>query len=162
MPNGVAIPLPSVITLEGRQERGSIWVLPAGKAPKLRFEPGSFIRYKRVLYQIVYAFRTAANPSEWLYSCEERTSLVSSEPSELFPGLTEALGAGETTPRVVREVFHNEQQAQTFFSDIPIGRNRVTLSNKKLLQGAQVVSSGELLDAESPRKSGEVIPELLD
>lgn len=143
----VALQLPSVVTLDppGRRERGVMWVRPAGKSPKLRFKPGSFIRYERKLYEIMFAYRVIGEPSEWRYCCEERQDLISGEVSERFPGLTEALGAGETTPRVVTEIFTTNQEAWFFFVDIPVGRNRITLLNKQLVRGAQVVSSGEVL-----------------
>lgn len=146
----VKLQLPSTITLDppGRRERGAIWVQPAGKSPKLRFQPGSFIRYVGKLYEIMFAYRVAEDPSEWRYCCEERQELTSGEAGGIFPGLIKALGAGDTTPRVVREIFRDTMQAWDFFSDIPVGRNRCTFSNKQLVQGAQVVSSGEVLGPE--------------
>lgn len=144
----VELRLPSVLTLDppGRRERGSIQVLPPGKPPKLRFRPGSFIRFERKLYEVMFAYRVEVSPNEWLYCCEERQSLTAGEESDLFPGLTEALGAGATTPLVVREIFRDTQQAWSFFSDIPIGRDRTTFTNKRLMQGAELMSSGEVLE----------------
>ncbi len=146
----VELRLPSLIRLDPdrRQERGTIRVLPAGKAPRLRFQPGSFIRYGGKLWEIMFAYRLATNPAEWLYCCEQRQELVSGEPSSVFPGLTEALGAGATTPLVVREIFHDTMQMHEFFADIPTGRDRVAFTNKQLMQGAQLVSSGEVLEPE--------------
>lgn len=146
----VELRLPSTITLDppGRRERGTIWVQPAGRPPKLRFQPGSFIRYGGKLYEVIFAYRVAADPSEWRYCCEERQELTSGEPSGIFPGLTEALGAGDTTPRVVGEIFRDTQEAWCFFSEIPTGHNRTTFTNKQLVRAARVVSSGEVLGPE--------------
>jgi hypothetical protein len=146
----IELALPSVLTLDPsgqptRQERGTIRVLPSGKPPKLRFRPGSFIRYQGKLYEVMFAYRVAAEPSEWLYCCEERQGLKSGELSTFISGLTEALGAGETTPRVVMAIFHDSMQARQFFVDIPVGRDRITFKNKQLVQNAQLVSSGEVL-----------------
>lgn len=61
----IDLQLPSIASLDppGRKERGTIKVLPAGKAPKLRFAPGSFIEYQGKLYEIMFAYRVAAKPS---------------------------------------------------------------------------------------------------
>src|SRR5688572_19213851 len=95
----VLLQLPSIIALttSGREERGQIWVRPAGKPPKLRFPPGSFIRYKNKLYEIMFAYRVAAKPLEWLYCCEERQELKSGELDG--PMATILSDAGSTTPR---------------------------------------------------------------
>jgi len=63
----VQIDLPSMITLDlpGRRERGSIRVFPAGKPPRLRFRPGSFIRYQSRLWEIMFAYRLADIPTKW-------------------------------------------------------------------------------------------------
>lgn len=126
------------------KERGSIWVSPAGKPPKLRFEPGEFICLEKQLYEVIYCFRVRANPREWLYACERRTSLSECQSQDSLYDQISAAGAGSETPRIVREIFRDEMQAFSFFSDIPIGRDRTTFSNKKLVQGAKLVSSGSV------------------
>lgn len=141
----VELQLPSILTLEGHQSRGSIRVFAPGKPPKLRFEPGNYVQYKDGLYEIICAFRTANDPHEWLFWCEPRESLEPAEPASPIGALAEALGAGQSTPMVVKEIFRDSYQALTFFADIPASGDWVALTNKGLIQSGRLVSSGAVL-----------------
>jgi len=139
------IPLPSGAALSGRRSnRGHMFVDSPGKPPKLRFQPGSFVRYKGQLCEVIYAYRLQENPHEWRYSLEERTEL-SSRPKDAIGQLAVALGCGATTPRVAYHVFRDYMQASQYFADIPMNGNRSDVSNKSLLQFGEVISSGEVI-----------------
>ncbi len=146
----VPLQLPPMISLHsptGWEERGIINVLPAGKAPKLRFAPGSFVRCRDgKLYEVACVYRIQDMPTEWLYRCNERQSLTP-EPEDSLLCAINALGAGSKTPRIVRQIFVDGFQAHTYFADIPVGRNCTTFTNRQLLQrGAQTISSGQVLE----------------
>ena len=148
----VQLQLPPVLGISGFRQRGTIWVESPGKPPRIRFQPGCFVRYENKLYEVIYCFRVEANPQEWLYSCEERSTItrpyghynvVNLENPDMMDILAFA-GAGQLTPRIVREIFKNESEAWSYFCDIPIMRDRRTLSNKKLVQKGELISSGEI------------------
>ena len=115
-----------------------------GKPPKLRWKPGSFVKYKGHLYEVMYAYRVQAEPQEWRFSLEERKTL-SSKPADFIGQALDALGAGSTTPRIVYELFRDWMSAHQFFADIPLHGDRLEVTNKALLQNGELVSSGEVL-----------------
>ncbi|HYG84076.1 MAG TPA: hypothetical protein VD907_04305 [Verrucomicrobiae bacterium] len=140
----IEVSLPEILGLVGGKigwtKRGTIKVFKGGKAPKRRFQPGSFIRVGGQLFLVVYAYRLKDNPSEWLYACEYRNKLVKEVPSELFPGLTESLQAGSKTPRIFPHLFRDALQAHAYFADIPLGADRKIFTNGMLVKaGAKVV-----------------------
>lgn len=129
------------------QQRGHMFVQSGGKAPKRRFSPGQFIWVENQLWEIVYAYRVADNPSEWLYCLEERQELRTTQPGDKFGQALVAVGAGSQTPRVIYELFRSGMDAYTYFADIPRNADSKVFSNKMLLQGkAEVRSSGEILE----------------
>jgi len=141
--------LPSRVTLgtlvSGKREQwGHVMVKSAGKPPKLRFHPGSFIKFQNNLYEILYAFRTVDDPHEWIYCLAERTEL-SSSPKDMISQIAVAIGAGDTTPRIVYELFKSSYDATRFFGDIVSGGDTVLVTNKRLLQNGNVISSGEIV-----------------
>jgi len=146
------IKIPSRTTLEGKRDGGTMWVESSGKPPKLRFQPGSFVRMGKKVFKIIYCFRVQSNPTEWYYQCEERIDLVT-EPKAPNPfaaacdSVAKALGAGEETPRVVYDIFRDFSQAHQFFFDIPCNGSagRDLFSNKQLLQQGEMISSGDVL-----------------
>ncbi len=119
-------------------------VKPAGKPPKLRFRPGTFVKYKGSLCEVMYCYRVQDAPHEWLFCLEERQSL-SSVPADFIGQALNALGAGSTTPRVVYELFRDSMDALKFFSDIPRNGNSTIVTNKTMLNEVEIVSSGEVL-----------------
>jgi hypothetical protein len=121
-----------------------MYVNGPGKPPKLRWKPGSFLRVRGKLYEIMYAYRVQDEPQEWRFSLEERKAL-SSAPTDALGQIFNALGAGSTTPRIVYEVFRDGYAAHQFFSDIPLNADRWEVGNKFLLQNGELVSSGEVL-----------------
>lgn len=130
------VDVPSGTTLEGpRRDKGTLWVRPGGKPPKLRFKPGTFLTWKGQRYEIMYAYRVEDNPHEWRYSLEERDK--DSRP-EAINVVLKILGAGMTTPRVVYEMFRNSHEAYRYFSDITMGGNRCDVSNGTLVREAEV------------------------
>lgn len=124
-----------------------ITVIPAGKPPKLRFHPGEFLRFEEELYEIIYAYRMAEKPHEWLFCLEERKSLRSVEPDDHLGRALVGMGLGESTPRLIYDIFRNSLDVLEYFGDIPSHGHRRILSTKDLLQKkAKVVSSGEIID----------------
>lgn len=138
------IKVPDGTGLRGSYQRGTMHVSHAGKPPKLRFQPGCFIRFRGQLFEIMYAFRSEEAPAEWQYCLEERQTL-SSQPQDYLGQLVAALGAGKTTPRIVYQLFRNNYEAHSFFMDLPCNGNRSTVKNQTLLNDGEVVSSGEVL-----------------
>lgn len=80
-------------------------VKPAGKPPKLRFRPGTFVKYKGSLCEVMYCYRVQDAPHEWLFCLEERQSL-SSVPADFIGQALNALGAGSivTNKTMLNEV----------------------------------------------------------
>ena len=114
------------------------------KPPKIRFRPGTFLRYKGQLYEVLYAYRYRDDSREWHYTLEERTELRS-VPSDPFSQLLSQVLVDEGKPRVSYELFRDWLDAERNWNYIPAYGDRVTVSNKKLMQFAEVVSSGEVL-----------------
>ena len=141
--NTVFKSLPTLLTLSGHEERGSIEMLPAGKPPKLRYKPGNIVRIGAQHYEIIYAYRVEKTPHEWLYCCELRDNLMAPE-SDLALEAVYALGGGQSTPRVVIEIFRSSYDVFKFFADIPTKTDRCVKKNQELIR-AIVVSSGEIL-----------------
>lgn len=131
---------PTRTGLYGREPGGSISVT-TGKPPKLRFRPGTIVEYKGQVYEIVYAYRVKADPHEWFYCLEERSKSGELVLDQIGSAL-QAMGAGRDTPRVVYEIFRDHGDANTYFFDIPVERDRNTVKNKDLLKGGKVLSQG--------------------
>lgn len=139
--------LPSVVGLDGPQRRGTLNMDRTSKPPKLRFQIGAFVQYKGQLYEIMFAYRLRDDPHEWLYELEERKNLTPNDlQQDPIHRLALGLGAGKTTPRVVYELFRSQQDAITFFWDVPSAGDRMAVRNKNLLQHGTIVSSGAILD----------------
>ena len=143
------IPLPSGCNhIQGpRRQWGHTHVKSAGKPPKLRWQPGSFVRVRGHLWEIIYAYRLQSEPSEWHFALERREELRTRTP-EFLGTDTQEWGHGISTPRIVYELFRSWYDAENYFHDLPVGgidRSRVTYGNKFLMQNAELVSSGEVL-----------------
>ena len=108
-----------------------------GKPPKLRFQPGTYLKLGGLLYEILYVYRVVDDPHTWLFCLEERTE-VDESPDELG-SICMAMGLGSTTPRIVYELFLNHQDAHTFFSDIPRLHDSRIVTNKTLMRDAEIV-----------------------
>lgn len=136
------IPLPPHTTLRGKVQHGHVHVR-ASKPPKLRWQPGQLITLDGQLFEIVYAFRIESEPSEWFFELEYRKSVQ--ESLDAIGQLGQAFGCGDETPRVVYDLFRDHTAARSYFSDIPSNGDRRVVSNKTLMRGAQVVSSGVIV-----------------
>lgn len=146
----IAVPPGLVVTGRGigwQNNRGTVSTAPGmGKAPKRRFSPGQFIWVEKQLWEIVYAYRLASDPSEWIYCLEERKELKSIQDGDVVGQAAAMLGAGSQTPRVFNDPFRSSGDANTFFHDIPVNGDRKHFTNKSLLQKkAEVKSSGEVI-----------------
>lgn len=135
------VQLPPETTLKGLKKRGQIALIKGGKPPKLRFRPGQYIRYKGQLYELMFAYRLKENPREWIFCLEERRNL-SGRPKDLIAAVAESMGLGDSTPRVVYDIFHDGYQVFEFFIDIPGNGDRTNVRNKDLLRHGEVISSG--------------------
>jgi len=135
------IPLPPYTTLRGKVQHGRVSVR-ASKPPKLRWQPGQLITLDKQLFEVICAFRVESQPSEWFFELEYRTAVQ--EHLDAIGQLGRAFG-GDETPRIVYDVFRSDMDARHFFSDIPSNGDRRVVSNKVLMQGAQLVSSGVIV-----------------
>lgn len=134
---------PSQTTLEGPRSPGNkVRMARATKPPPLRFKPGSYVKFRGFLYEIMYVYRVAAEPHEWMYELEERKDLYGKQ--DALATCLSALGAGSTTPRICYEIFHDHGDARQFFSDIPCNADRAIGSNKQMMAEAERVSSGRV------------------
>lgn len=139
-----SIKLPPTTLLHGPQARGNMYVSKPGKPPRLRFQPGAFVRYKGELHEVLYAYRVEGNPHEWIYCLAERKSLTPPN-RDLITKVVLALGAGQSTPRIVYEIFPDSYKAHQFFIDIPSEGDTVDVTNKNMMKDAVLVSSGEVV-----------------
>ena len=128
--------LPSVLSdlSGGRRQRGDIQMYPAGKPPKLRFQPGTFVELEEEVYHILYAFRLAQAPEEWVYCLE----LCGGGRAPWY--FLNMIGAAQDTPRVVYELFLGDYDVLLYFEDIPMHRSRRNVTNRVLLNNATVVA----------------------
>jgi hypothetical protein len=110
--------------------RGGTRVLPAGKPPKMRFQPGSFVTFKGQLYEVLYAFRLKTAPNEWHYALGERSGLKSRYTMDL-------------SERIVYQLFHSWYEATCHFM-WATNESTLSASTKSLLQHGSLVSSGEV------------------
>lgn len=137
---------PSRTTLTGRAPGYNVTVKSnGGKPPKLRWKPGSFVLYQGELHEISYAYRLADDPHEWRFALQERKGLRTVPEGDVIAGMLSGLGAGNTTPRTVYELFRNGQDVHAFFCDIPLYGNVTIVTNKMMIQNAKLVSSGEVI-----------------
>ena len=141
--NGMVIPRRKVLSVPGVQNnRRKIGVKSAGKAPKMRFQPGNFFRFRGGLYEIVYAFRLQQTLNVWYFCLEAKKSFREVEPDDTIGNLLVAAGYGAKTPRVVHDLFRTSMEAMEFFSDIPAHGDRVYVSTQTLLKEGELLSSG--------------------
>jgi len=115
-----------------------------GKPPKLRFRPGWYVEYEGQLYVIQYAFRVQEVPHEWHFCLEERAQLHA--PNETMMDALCALieERQDPVPRIVYSIFRNSWDAMQYFVSIPCSGDRVTITNKKLLNRGRVVSKHDI------------------
>jgi len=135
--------------------RGAIRVLHGGKAPRLAFQPGSFVRLDGKLLAIICAFRLADEPHVWRFYCEERESLEPVAPTDPLMAISHAVGAtGEDVPRVVSHLFLGTYDVVKYFEPIYKYADWRLLTTADLKRGT-VVSDGEVL----PPKADEALPQ---
>ncbi len=104
-----------LISLEGERGPGSkIRMLPGGKCPKRRFDIGNKFEYDKGIWELIYMYRLREKPNEWIHFLEE----VKDNRDRRMEDVLEVMGAGSNTPRIVYDLFLNEQDAHMFFSDI--------------------------------------------
>jgi len=142
--NEVLVQLPPIVGQQGKveQRNGTITML-AGKAPSLRFEPGTIISVQGGLWEILYAFRFADSPGVWRYRCEQRESLEPITQTNARAAKEQNLGRGEGTPRVVKELFRNHGDREAFFKGIPVYGLQMTFTTQSLLHGHVRKEGGE-------------------
>ena len=114
-----------------------------GKPPKLRFRPGTIIKLRGELWEVLYAFRFANEPAVWRYRCERRKSLEPITTTNARAAEEAKLNKGKGTKRVVKELFQNHQDRETFFKDIPIHGEQLTFTSQSLLHGHVLREGGE-------------------
>jgi hypothetical protein len=140
--NRSMINLPPTTHSTGYQtQRGKVRVGAAGKPPKLRFHPGTFVQYQGYIYEIVFCFRIEEEPNVWNFQLEERRDL-SGKPRDHIDAFLRGLGCGINTKRIVYEMFRDGSDVHNYFRDIPCGGNQICVTNKDMIQHAEVLSSG--------------------
>lgn len=146
-PREKVIRTPSIMYLDGPSSRGGMKVLNGGKAPKVRFKTGQFVKRGDEIWEVIYAYRLKTNPHEWIYCLEERKQIGKSlSDDDKLGHMFNALGCGEGTPRIVFDIFKSSMDAHRFFADIPANGDREDVPNKKMLNEFKIISSGEILD----------------
>lgn len=145
-------------TLQSKKKRGIIRVIGGGNLPKLRFKPGTVVRLRLHLFKVIglsfllgsglfkilYCYRLKSNPSEWLFCLMELP-----EPGEIVEDnqldkILRNSNTGDKTPRVVYDLFRDKVQADAFFKDISEGGNRITLTNRQISSGVEVLRVEEV------------------
>lgn len=137
------IPMPPGTGMDGPVNRGKVSVVPGGKPPKLRFRPGQYIEYQGRLHELMFAYRLRDDPHEWIYALEEREDL--SDQKDVIGQIARHIGCGESTPRIVYDIFLNSVDANTFFFDIPADGDRIHVRNRSMMKKAKIISSGAVL-----------------
>lgn len=122
-----------------------ITLIKGTKPPPLRFKIGSYVRHGGYLYEIIYAYRVASRPHDWIYCLEVRKNL--SGDVDAIGRIANAIGCGASTPRIVYDLFQTEYEANTYFHDIPSNGDRTLLSNKEMMKEAELVSSGQIVSS---------------
>lgn len=138
----ISIELPSITCGDGsKKPRGTITVLVAGKAPRLRVQPASFVRLNSELWLVVAAYRLAAQPNVWRFICEQRqnTRPIDNE----FTQRDIKRGKGMDTPRVVSTPFQKPEDVNAFFLDIPRYTTRRAFTTAELLHGHVLQEGGK-------------------
>lgn len=125
--------------MKGRE----VTLVKGTKPPPMRFKIGSYVKHEGWLYEVMYAYRVVTDPHEWIYCLEVRKGLDGSK--DAIGRIAEAMGCGETTPRVVYDLFRTSYEANSFFGDIPSNGDRTLLKNKEMMAEAEVVSSGQVI-----------------
>lgn len=120
-----------------------VTLIKGTKPPKMKFKIGSYLRYEGYLYEVMYAYRVASDPHEWIYSLEVRKNLAGQ--LDAIGELASAMGCGKDTPRIVYDLFQNPYEANYYFQDIPMNGDRILRKNKDLMAKAEVVSSGQVI-----------------
>lgn len=151
----IDLQLPPLPSLDGSpQKRGTIRVLHGGKAPRLSFQPGWYIRLDGELLVIMYAFRLQDNPDIWIYSCQRRDSLEPVQATDSLMAVSMAADASgsvsDQTPRVVTHLFRNRNDVHQYFSALYLFTDPCERTTAQLQLGT-LVSSGEVL----PPKEGD-------
>lgn len=119
----------------GNYQQGTVRVRPATKPPKLRFRPGQVVKHDGTDHVVQYAYRVKENPHEWYFCVEEIRSSSPSELASMINSYAKLLGLGQSTPRIVYELFVDHHEAGKYFWDIPCeGLSRSIVSNKTLLK----------------------------
>ena len=140
----VRVQLPPITDQEGTvTQRGTIDLGAPGKAPLLRFKPGTVVKIQGELWEVLYAFRFANDPTVWRYRCERRESLVPITQTNLRAAKELELKRGNHTPRVVKALFRNHEDREKFFKDIPVYGEQMTFTSRTLLHGHVLKEGGE-------------------
>lgn len=117
-----------------------------GKPPKLRFKPGQMLKHKQTgeIVCIRVAYRSQANPHEWLFVLEDREN-IGKPSTKLSTAVEQLAGEGMRGCLVIWELVREHNCCQ-----LPGTENFYwfgscsTKSNKHVLNNYQVVSSGEV------------------
>jgi hypothetical protein len=130
---------PLQLRLNGWTKGGKTTVHTGVKPPKRRFSPGDAFELEDGVYQIVYFYRMVEEPHEWFWCLERREGPPRDALGVICRTFTEALGAGQHTPRGVTAMFRDHHEAYQFFVDIPCNGDRSILSNKRLMKLKKVL-----------------------
>ncbi len=121
-----------LVSLEGNRGPGSkIKMLPGGKAPKRRFDIGNKFEYDKGIWELIYMYRLKEKPNEWIHFLEE---IKNNRKFDIIDTILEVAGAGINTPKIVYDLFLNEQDVYIFFSDIPRKGSGAAFTTQQLLK----------------------------
>lgn len=123
------------ITFSGHRTRLDVF---SDKPPKRRFSPGQFVLYQKIVWEIIYCYRTKDEPNIWKFCLEESRD---KDKTSIFLDRT----CGLLTPRIMVDCFRDSLEASSYFADIPANGDRLHVRTKELLNKAVLLSSGEIL-----------------
>jgi hypothetical protein len=146
-------------TLHDKRKRGIIRMVKGGMPPKLRFKPGTVIKLRLHLFKVIglgfllgsglfkilYCYRLNSNPSEWLFCLMELPEPGEEVEDNKLDNIVGDTKAEIETPRVVYDLFRDQVQADAFFKNIPGEGDRITLTNRQISSGVEVLRVEEVV-----------------
>lgn len=120
-----------------------------GKAPKLRFQAGSFVQDKRTkeILCIRVIYRTKDDPTVWKFVLEYREDLKPHGTHNHLDALIVANCEGADSSVVIKELLRTGMEWHEQYPNM-LMNSCVHVTNKTLLNYYKVISSGEVVEGE--------------
>lgn len=124
--------------IDGSRRPGSQVRMDSSKAPKPRYAPGQTVEFDGSTWTISYMYRLKSDPGVWRHCLMESVGLQP-EARQLATLLMLA-GAGATTPRIVYDAFVHSEDVYSYFSDIYLTGDCVTLTTQQMIQKTKTLT----------------------